>query len=168
MRYLCCSQITSETYGEDVASQPPVVRELEYKTQLEKEPHVYQLVKPQADTPGQCAHPLLSHIDRNNIHEISEYLQKLGKTHILHLGMALGISHSKLTKVMDSQHFLDHVITAWLHRGEQQRTPTWVNLISALMDPQVRQERIASEILRSKSTSAESATQNPKVSELIL
>ena len=126
---------------------------------LSEQPEFQQLnEQAQAKHPDRYSHPSPCYIDMS---EISGCLQKLNKTHILDLGMTLGISHSKLTAMMNSQNFTEYVVAAWLQREEQRGTPTWVNLITALTDLLLKQERISSEIIR---TSNETS-QNPKVSD---
>ena len=120
--------------------------------------YIHQTVQAQAKHPEQYSHPSLCYIDMS---EISGCLQKLNKTHILDLGVTLGISHSKLTKMMNSQSFTEDVVATWLQREEQKGTPSCVVLITALTDLLLKQERISSEIIR---TSNE-ASQNPKVSD---
>ena len=117
-----------------------------------------QTVQAQAKHPDQYSHPSLCYIDMS---EISGCLQKLNKTHILDLGVTLGISHSKLTKMMNSQSFTEDVVSTWVQREEQKGTPSCVVLITALTDLLVKQEGISSEIIR---TSNE-VSQNPKVSD---
>lgn len=115
---------------------------------------------------GQYTHPPVCHIDKGDISEISGCLQKLDKADISHLGMTLGISHSKLTEMKDSPSFPRDVITVWLQREEQRSTPTWKNLISALTDLVVKHEGMASEILQTERTTAEAVhMQHPEVSE---
>ena len=133
----------------------------EKKNQFQKEPHAHQIVAAQAKHPGQYTHPPLCPIDKGNVSEIGGCLQKLDKAHILDLGMNLGISHSKLTEIMDSKTFPEDVITAWLQREGKRGTPSWANLIGALTDLLVKQEGMSRgrglpiEIMRTKKTNVE-------------
>ena len=129
------------------------------ESQFQKEQQALKIAKFQSKHPGQYT-PLCP-IDKGNISEISGCLQKLDKAHILDLEMNLGISHSKLTKMMDSPSFAEDVASAWFQREEQRGTPTWVNLVSALTDLLLKQEGISSEVIRTNNE----ASQNPKVSD---
>ena len=97
--------------------------------------------------------------------EISGCLQKLDETHIFDLGMTLGISHSKLTEMMDSPSFAEDVITAWLQREGQRGAPSWVILISALTDLLVEQEGMSRGTTRTTAEAVQ-VSRRPKVSDL--
>ena len=160
------SQNTTKTYTKDAATQSTVLlklEELEEESQLLKEPSAHQLEKAQTKHPEQYT-PLCP-IDKGNISEIAGCVQKLDKTHTLELGMTLGISHSKLTEMMDSPCFAQDVVAAWLQKEEQRGTPTWVILISALTDLLVKQERMSSGTT-TITAAAVQASQHPKVSDL--
>ena len=133
----CSSQSTSSTYTEDSSTQSTASLELVDESQLQKEPHAHQEVKAKLKHSGQYTNLLLCPIDKNSIHEISQYLQKFDKTHILHLGRTVGLSHSKLTKMMDSPSFAEDIMTAWYQREEQRGIPIWMNLINALLVQEV-------------------------------
>ena len=136
----------------------------EHESQLLKVPSVHQTMKVQAKHPGQFT-PLY----KSNMSEISGCLQHLGKTHIFDLGMTLGISHSKLTEMMDSPSFAEDVASAWFQIEEQRGTPTWVHLISVLTELLIKQEGMSSEIMRNTRVTAEvvqvCTVQHPKVSK---
>ena len=148
----------AETGLTDVLSEQPEFQQLNEQEELMVKHYIHQTVQAQAKHPDQYSHPSLCYKD---ISEISGCLQKLNKTHILDLGMTLGISHSKLTAMMNSQNFTEDVVAAWLQGEEQKGTPTWVKLITALTDLLLKQEGISSEIIR---TSNETS-QNHKVSD---
>lgn len=137
----------------------------EEKSQLQKEPHAHEIVAAQAKHPGQYTHPPLCPIDKSNISEIAGCLQKLDETHIFDLGMTLGISHSKLTEMMDSPSFAEDIITAWLQREEQRGAPSWVTMISALTDLLVKQEGMSRGTTRTTAEAVQ-VSQDPKVSDL--
>ena len=132
------------------ATQSTASEGLEHESQLLKESSVHQIEKVPAKHPGQYT-PLY----KSNMSEISECLQKLGKTHIFNLGMTLGITDSKLTEMMESPSYAENVASAWLQREEERDTPTWVNLISTLTDLLVKPKGRSSEIVGAKGTTAE-------------
>ena len=148
-----CSNTNSKNAA---ATQYTVLEGLEDESQ--QKDYTDQTVQAQVKHPDQYSHPSLCYID---ISEISGCLQKLDKTHILDLGVTLGISHSKLTEMMNSQNFKEDVVSAWLQREEQKGTPSCVVLITALTDLLVKQEGISSEIIRT----SDETSQNPKVSD---
>ena len=82
--YSVSSQNTSKNYIGDAATQSTVSLELdgqEKKSQLQREPHAHQIVAAQAKHPGQYTHPPSCPIDKGNISEISECLQKFDEIH---------------------------------------------------------------------------------------
>ena len=48
--------------------------------------------------------------------EITDYLFELDKTDIYNLGLVLGLSQRRVKAMMNSETFLDDMISAWLQR----------------------------------------------------
>ena len=90
--------------------------------------------------------------DEGDMFEVTDYLMDLEKTHVYHLGVVLGISQHKVKVMMDeSRIFLDDVIAAWLRREDQvekRGVPSWGTLVRALRHQRVKQNGIASKLLR--------------------
>ena len=82
--------------------------------------------------------------------EITDYLLRLDKPSIYHLGVALGFSHHRMKEIKDSETFLDDMIAAWLQKVDQVGVPTWQRLVKALRHRRVGQTGIASEIEKDK------------------
>jgi len=81
--------------------------------------------------------------------DITDYLVKLDKTHIYHLGLVLGLNLPRVKGMKDSETFLDDVISAWLQKVDQvekRGTPTWQRMVEALRHHRVGQNGIANEI----------------------
>ena len=81
--------------------------------------------------------------------EVTNYLLDLGKNDIYKLGLTLGLYHSHLAKMRDSETFRDDVIVAWLQKEDQvlkMGVPTWKTLVKALRDPRVNQTGVAAKI----------------------
>ena len=88
--------------------------------------------------------------------EIAEYLNCLEKADIYNLGLVLGLSQHKVWAMMDSETFLDDVITAWLRKEDQvimRGEPSWTALVSSLKHRGVGQTGIASTIEKDKGLS---------------
>ena len=86
--------------------------------------------------------------------EITDYLLRLDKPSIYHLGMVLGLSHHRMKEIKDSETFLDDMIAAWLQKVDQVGVPTWQRLVKALRHRRVGQTGIASEIEKDKLVTA--------------
>ena len=86
--------------------------------------------------------------------EITDYLLRLDKPSIYHLGMVLGLSHHRMKEIKDSETFLDDMIAAWLQKVDQVEVPTWQRLVKALRHRRVGQTGIASEIEKDKLVTA--------------
>jgi len=85
--------------------------------------------------------------------EITDYLIDMQKTDVYNLGLVLGLSQHKVVAKMDSQTFLDEVITAWLRKEDQvikKGEPSWTVLVNALKHRRVGQTGIASTIAKDK------------------
>ena len=86
--------------------------------------------------------------------EITDYLLRLDKPSIYHLGVVLGLSHHRMKEIKDSETFLDDMIAAWLQKVDQVGVPTWQRLVKALRHRRVGQTGIASEIEKDKLVTA--------------
>ena len=85
--------------------------------------------------------------------EITDYLLDMGKNHIYNLGLVLGLTHTKVTSMKDSDTFRDEVIAAWLRKEDnvtKKGEPSWTVLISALKHRRVGQIGIADKIAKDK------------------
>ena len=82
--------------------------------------------------------------------EITDYLLRLDKPSIYHLGVVLGLSHHRMKEIKDSETFLDDMIAAWLQKVDQVGVPTWQRLVKALRHRRVGQTGIANEIEKDK------------------
>ena len=85
--------------------------------------------------------------------EITDYLFELDKTDIYNLGLVLGLSQRRVKAMMNSETFLDDMISAWLQRidlVEKRGVPTWHGLVEALRHRRVGETSIASEIEKDK------------------
>ena len=85
--------------------------------------------------------------------DITDYLLFMEKTHIYNLGLVLGLKHTKLKALRDSDSFLDDAISAWLRKEDQvteKGEPSWTVLINALKHPRVGQRGIADKIAKDK------------------
>ena len=82
--------------------------------------------------------------------EITDYLLRLDKPSIYHLGVVLGLSHHRMKDIKDSETFLDDTIAAWLQKVDQVGVPTWQRLVKALRHKRVGQTGIATEIEKDK------------------
>ena len=77
----------------------------------------------------------------------------MDKIHIYNLGLVLGLTQTKVKAKMDSDTFLDDVITAWLRREDkvpEKGEPSWTVLVNALKHPRVGQTGIANDIAKDK------------------
>lgn len=96
--------------------------------------------------------PFLSHsLDERHMNDIYGYLHVLQKSQMVRLGQVLGLKYTRLTGMMDTHLFHEEVIAAWLRKDDyvtddEERTPTWVNLVAALRHDTVRQNGIATQI----------------------
>ena len=92
--------------------------------------------------------------DDSNMREISKYLMKLDKTHLLNLGVVLGLSYQRLKGLQDSLTFRNDLVYGWILKQdyviEKGLLPTWRNLVVALRDEQVGQTGVANDIARDK------------------
>ena len=92
--------------------------------------------------------------DDSNMREISEYLMKLDKTHLLNLGVVLGLSYQRLRGLQDSPTFRNELTLGWILKQDyvtdKGLLPTWRNLVVALRDKQVGQTGLANDIARDK------------------
>ena len=86
--------------------------------------------------------------------EITDYLFRLDKTHVYHLGLVLGLTHHRVKEMENSKTFLDDMIAAWLQKVDQVGVPTWQSLVKALRHRRVGQTGIASEIEKEKIVTA--------------
>ena len=82
--------------------------------------------------------------------EITDYLLRLDKPSIYHLGVVLGLSHHRMKEIKDSETFLDDMIAAWLQKVDQVGVPTWQRLVKALRHRRVGQTGTANEIEKDK------------------
>ena len=82
--------------------------------------------------------------------EIMSFLHSLNDKNIYDLGIALGISHQRLTDANKGASFLGNVILDWLNRVDKVGRPSWRSLVSALKDPMVKQTGIANNIAAKK------------------
>ena len=74
-------------------------------------------------------------------------------THIYNLGLVLGLIHGKVKAKMNSDIFLDDVITAWLRKEDkvtEKGEPSWTVLVNALKHRRVGQTGIANKIAKDK------------------
>ena len=75
------------------------------------------------------------------------------KKHIYDLGLVLGLTQTKVKAMMDSDTFLDDVITAWLRKEDnvkEKGEPSWAVLSNALKHRRVSQTGIADDIAKDK------------------
>ena len=82
--------------------------------------------------------------------DIMSFLHSLSDKNIYDLGIALGISHQRLTDANRGASFLGNVILDWLNRVDKVGKPSWRSLVSALRDPMVKQTGIANDIAAKK------------------
>lgn len=100
-----------------------------------------------------CSILFYPHADRSDLLEITEFLSSLEKTHVLKLGLALGLDYVHLKNMMDSSTFLYDVVSAWLRREDnvnKRGLPSWKTLIEALKHRSVGQNGIAAKIEQEK------------------
>ena len=85
--------------------------------------------------------------------DVTDYLQNMEKPHIYNLGLVLGLTQIKVKAKMDSETFLDDVITAWLRKEDkvpEKGEPSWTVLVNALKHRRVGQTGIANSIARDR------------------
>ena len=85
--------------------------------------------------------------------DISAYLEGMGNSKILKLGVALGLDYSKLKNNMNSEMFLLDTIHAWLQKEDdvmKKGNPTWRTLVNALSSKGIGQTGIAAQIVKDK------------------
>ena len=86
--------------------------------------------------------------------EISKYLIKLDKPHLLNLGMVFGLSFPKLKGLQESPDFMNTLVARWILKQdyviEKGLRPTWRNLVVGLKDERVGQTGLANDIARDK------------------
>ena len=85
--------------------------------------------------------------------DVTDYLHNMDKTYIYNLGLVLGLTQIKVKAKMDSDTFLDDVITAWLRREDkvpEKGEPSWTVLVNALKHRRVGQTGIANDIAKDK------------------
>ena len=86
--------------------------------------------------------------------EISKYLVKLDKTHLLNLGVVFGLSFLKLQSLQDFPTFQNALVSRWILKQdyviEKGLRPTWRNLVIGLKDHRVGQTGLAEDIARAK------------------
>ena len=79
---------------------------------------------------------------------------QLDKTHLLNLGVVLGLSYQKLKGLQDSPTFQNDLVAGWILKQDYVLTegllPTWRNLVIALRDKRVGQMGLANDIARDK------------------
>lgn len=97
---------------------------------------------------------VISIAEESDMAEISKYLFKLDKTHLLNLGVVLGLSYLKLQGLQDSPTFMNALVARWILKQdyviEKGLMPMWRNLVVALKDERVGQTGLASDITRDK------------------
>ena len=92
---------------------------------------------------------IFSYTGEDDLLDVTDYLFRLDKTHVYHLGLVLGLSHHRVKEMEDSKTFLDDMIAAWLQKVDQVQkrgVPTWQRLVEALKHDRVGQTGIASKI----------------------
>ena len=82
--------------------------------------------------------------------QIMSFLHSLSDKNIYDLGIALGISHQRLTDANKGASFLGNMILDWLNRVDKVGKPSWRSLVIALKDPMVKQTGIANNIAAKK------------------
>ena len=93
--------------------------------------------------------PDLKHAGEAYIFDISNYLNKLNKAELHNLGMALGLSYTRLTEMKNYPTFCADMVAAWISKLDFVQTrgmPTWRNLVTALR--KVGQNGIANKIMK--------------------
>ena len=83
--------------------------------------------------------------------EVTDYLLDMEKAQLYDLSLVLGLRHSKLKTMMDSNTFRDDVIAAWLRKEDQvpeKGEPSWTVLVDALKHRRVGQTGIANTIAK--------------------
>ena len=93
--------------------------------------------------------------DEDDLVDIMGYLHTLEKSQLSHLGMVLGLSRQSVRNMKDTDTFLEDMILSWLQQADQVETksgvPTWRSLAMALKHNLLRQNEIASQIVKDKS-----------------
>jgi len=85
--------------------------------------------------------------------EITEYLMNVERIDVYNLGLVLGLSQHRVKAKMDSDTFLDDIITGWLRKEDQvikRGEPSWTVLVRGLRHCRVGQTGIADSIAREK------------------
>ena len=88
----------------------------------------------------------------NDLRDVFEQLHSvtLNKTEIHYLGLMLGISHSRLKNLEQSDNFLNEMIHSWLTQVDSvpsEGRPSWETLAEALNHPTIGQTGLAQKIL---------------------
>ena len=101
----------------------------------------------------ECVLLFCSFSDEDDLLDVTDYLQNMETTHIYNLGLVLGLIQGKVKAKMNSDTFLDDVITAWLRKEDkvtEKGEPSWTVLVNALKHRRVGQTGIANKIAKDK------------------
>ena len=85
--------------------------------------------------------------------DITDYLWRLDKTQLHHLGITLGIGFTRLNSMRGSDIFCDELVNAWLQKVDsviKKGLPSWKMLVTALRSEKLGQTDLANRIARDK------------------
>lgn len=88
-----------------------------------------------------------------DILDVDEYFQELIDTHLFNLGIALGISYSRLKSMQNSPSFSTDLAYQWIQGVDQVKNKgkaTWRRLVEALRTKRLGQNGLADKIEREK------------------
>ena len=92
---------------------------------------------------------IIFYTESKNLHQISSYLHELPNDVLIYLGLALGLSYSKLKRLESSRTFLLDMLSMWLREEDnviKVGPPTWRTLVKALREETIMQTGIAQTI----------------------